>query len=320
MSPGSGVREPSPLSYRLTAVTKTRSLPAVAAGLVLAIAGCAHSTGTPVVNPVWHSCAADRDPNGGGTDALPRLDASFAPVAAVICRTVDQKRPGGGTDQLAVEDRATDVTALVTALRLPDGKHTDGGCTLDLVVPPWLVLLDAQSRWIRPGVPIDGCHHPRREVLNAISALHTTRVSSHLLRTVISDGAAASGCGQDYSDMAWAQLRNDPTRTAAPTAVPTPAAPVKVCIFRVPASERGGPKPGADYESNLTLTPQQWDAVEHELTHAGPPAPCRTSASRIAVLDDGTVAELDGCRLVRIGGMVRQGTPALAALLDRKGR
>jgi hypothetical protein len=49
----------------------------------------------------------------------------------------------------------------------------------------------------------------------------------------------------------------------------------------------------------------------------------RTALSRPAAgahrAAEGTVA-LDGCRLVLIGGMTRQGTPALAALLTPKGR
>lgn len=287
---------------------------------MMTMAGCAQSKGTPVVNPAWQSCAAADAANGGGATGLPRLAAGFMPVAAVLCRTVEQRRPGGGTDQLAAEDRATDVTALATALRLPDGGRTGGGCSTDLVGTPWLALIDAQGRWVRPGVPIDGCHHPRREVLTAIGALRTTRVSAHFRTTTISDAAAASGCGQDYSDMAWATRRNDPTRTAAPTAVPTPDAPVKICIFRVPASEQGSPKPGADYESSRTLTSAQWNAVRKELAEAGPPAACTVPASRIAVFDGGTVAELDGCRMVLVGGMVREGTPALVGLLDRKGQ
>jgi hypothetical protein len=225
-----------------------------------------------------------------------------------------------GTDQLAVEDRVTDITALVTALRLPDGGKAGDGCTTDLVATPWLALIDAQGRWVRPGVPIDRCNHPRREVLTALDALHTTQVSSRFLNTTISDGAAASGCGQDYSDMAWATLRNDPTRTAAPTAVPTPDATVKVCIFRVPAREQGGLKPGADYKSSLAQFSAQWHAVRQELARAGPPAACTVPGSLIAVFDGGTVVELDGCRLVLLGGMVRQGTPALVRILDQRGR
>lgn len=120
--------------------------------------------------------------------------------------------------------------------------------------------------------------------------------------------------------MAWGTRRNDPTRTAAPTAVPSLKAQVKVCVFRVPASEQGGPKPGAEYESSLTLTSVRGNAVRKELAKAGPPAACQVPASRIAVFDGGTVAELDGCRMVLVGGMVRQGTPALVGLLDRKGR
>ena len=44
--------------------------------------------------------------------------------------------------------------------------------------------------------------------------------------------------------------------------------------------------------------------------------PAMFRGRRIAVLGGGTVAELDGCRLVLVGGRVRQGTPALAGLLS----
>lgn len=53
------------------------------------------------------------------------LDEKFQPVAAIICRSDSEPHPGGGSDLVAVEERADDITALVAALRLPDQSVRD---------------------------------------------------------------------------------------------------------------------------------------------------------------------------------------------------
>jgi hypothetical protein len=98
--------------------------------------------------------------------ALPRLDAAdgFVAVAAVFWGVVPEERADGGTDTVAIEERGTDIAALVDALRLPDARSTGGMCDLSRVLPPWLALVDAGGRWVRPGVPFDTCGKPRIEV------------------------------------------------------------------------------------------------------------------------------------------------------------
>ena len=106
-----------------------------------------------------------------------------------------------------MEERADEVAALVAALRLPDEKSTADVCTLEAPLIPWLALLDAQGRWVRE---------------------------------IESDEAAASGCGQRWADMVWVTGQFGGGQDTSPSALPADDADVRVCIYRVPASEQGG--------------------------------------------------------------------------------
>ncbi|GAA2707083.1 hypothetical protein [Actinoplanes palleronii] len=123
------------------------------------------ASGGPKVHSQWMSCAVK---TGDGQDALtlPRLTGSFPAVSAVICD--DRPQPGATG---SAEVRATDITALLATLRLPDEGATAQACTQELPFVPWLVLLDAQGRWIRPGVPVDSCGKPRQEFRDAYRKL-----------------------------------------------------------------------------------------------------------------------------------------------------
>jgi hypothetical protein len=281
--------------------------------------------GSPEVHPRWESCTADGPrPSfgfGGATDAggLPALDDSFTPVAAVLCRTAPLKRVGGGEDMVAGEDRATDIAALVAALRLPDEKRSNGPCTADLVLPPWLALLDASGRWIRPGIPVDACGKPRREFRDALAALKTTRVAGHTVGQIESDAAAQAGCSRRWADMAWVTSRNSPPTASPPVFAPDDAA-VGVCVYRVPAGERGGMKPAGDFQSGGKLPAGRWAAIRKALTATGPATRCTTPAGRFAVLRTPTgdvYVQADGCRQVFVdhGGALRTASPALLSLI-----
>jgi hypothetical protein len=300
--------------------------------MVLTVGGCAAAGSTPDVGsvpdagplkiePKWESCAvaAPTQDLAGPSDTagLPHLDDSFAPVSAVICRSLPVKRPGGGEDMAAVEDRAGDVTALVTALRLPDKERTDNPCTADAVILPFVALIDADGRWVRAGVPIDECAKPRREVRTALEQLTTQRVSTRTLATLESDQAAAAGCGQTWGDMVWATGQMDGGK-GSPGAPAADDATVSICVYRVPASEQGSGKPAGQFESGGKFA--NWAAVKRELAAATPAAPCTTPADRFAVLHTpaGDVyVEADGCTRVLIdnGNALRTGTPKLVALV-----
>ena len=295
--------------------------------LVCAVAGCAGPTtggdaGPPVLHPRWESCAAAAPAAEAGQDALtmPRLTDDFRPVAAVICRTVPERRASGGEDLLAVEERAGDVTALLGALRLPDEEPTDGACTMDLPHVPFLVLLDEQGRWVRPGVPVDACGKPRQEFRTAVEQLATERVSSRVQAQLESDEAAAAGCSQTHADMVWVSGTHDLDGGTAD--LPSSDAAVRLCHYQVPEGERGGGKPAGTFVSGRTLTAAEWTAVRRELAAAGPATACTTPSSRFVLLHPpaGQIyVEADGCRRVLFetgtGPALRQGSPALTKLL-----
>jgi hypothetical protein len=311
----------------------------VAAAMVATVAGCAGETGTPPgppVEPAWTSCdAAVPDESAsapprldrlGGADVsrLPRLDDSFRPVAAVLCLSAPLRRPDGGMDLTATESRADDVTALVAALRLPDQRRTGSACTLEAYQPPFLVLLDAQARWVRPGMPQDECGKIRREVRDALQALRPTPVSSRPIREMESSEAAAAGCPQQWADMVW--VTGGWGASDQPAVVPPGFdGPVRVrfCVYQVPAEQQRTGKPAGDFVAGRYLSDEQWAGAGREIEAAAPAGSCTTPANRFAVLHPAggeLYVELDGCRrlLAQTAGgeqTLRQASPALLATL-----
>lgn len=293
--------------------------------------------GTPPVQPVWRSCPiqapgpADRLPHlAAGNDALglPLLGDDFPAVAAVLCGVGPRQRPGGGEDLAATESRADEVAALVEALRLPDEPPADGPCTTDLPMVPWLALLDAQGRWVRPGVPSDACGKPRIEVRDAIAALRLKPVSARPIRQLESAEAAAAGCSQTWADMVWVETNNGSGAPAASMgALPARAAQVRLCVYRVPASEQGNGKPAGDFTYGGPLATDRWVAVERSIRAAGPAKRCNTPASRFALLapvagGSEVYVELTGCRRIlatSVSGKhaLRQANDALIDLLGQ---
>jgi hypothetical protein len=303
--------------------------------LALAVGGCAGTAagdgrpaGAPAVQDRWESCAVAQ-PGGldGAHDALglQRLDDSFQPVAAVVCLAAPAKRAGGGTDLIAGEQRADDIAALVAALRLPDQSRTGGACTMDLPFVPWLALLDAQGRWIRPGIPADACGKPRREFRDAYQAVKMTPVATRPVREIESDEAASAGCEQRWADMVWVTGEWGGGRSSAPAAgLPADDAEVRVCFYRVPADQRGNGKPAGEFEKGGRLPAAKWTTVKREVAAAAPAAACATPATRFALvrLPAGEIyVEADGCRRVLLESRTAQSaallkaTPALAAQL-----
>ncbi|MEV0809607.1 hypothetical protein [Micromonospora sp. NPDC050200] len=311
-------------------------------GLSLAVAGCTgtapdgdataarqRSPGPPAIHLSWESCAAatsgmEVDLSGSQEAlSLPYLDEGFQPVAAVVCRVEPQQRPAGGSDLVAVEEWADDVAPLVVALRLPDETSTEDACTLELPFVPWLALLDAQGRWVRPGVATDGCGKPRPEFRTAYDQLPAKRVTTRVPRELESDEAAASGCSQQWAATVWVTGQLSGGQDTTPNALPADDADARVCIYRVPEGEQGDAKPAGEFESGGELPAARWTALRQELSTAGPAVTCSTPGSRFAVLHlpAGLIyVEADGCRRVLIesgngSGALRQGTAKLTSLL-----
>jgi hypothetical protein len=281
--------------------------------------------GTPQVHPAWASCPAD---GLGGDEALtlPLLDDSFRPVRAVVCGSGSQKRPDGGTDAVAVEDRADDIAALLAALRLPDEPRTDGPCAAVGFAGPWLALLDEQGRWIRPGLPVTECEWPRPELRAAVDDLTLSRVDTRVLQETESAEAAAADCSQQAADMVWATAEY---ADVADARLAGDDAPVRLCVYVVPERLRGDVKPVGDFESGGPLPAQRWTAVRRHLAAAAPATACGTPASRFALLfavGMQAYVELDGCRRALVPAVgptpaaytVRQAPTAVVTLLEQQ--
>ncbi|WP_433114999.1 hypothetical protein [Micromonospora sp. CA-246542] len=291
----------------------------------------------------WTSCAKIAPqagavlpvPPGAGGSATPagvepragRIDGNFVPSTAVLCGRDVVPKAGGGREQVATERRADDIGPLVAALGLADQERGRGevACTADMLVPPWLALLDDRGRWLRPYLPTDACGKPRPEVRAALDGLRLTTVDSRTVGQVESSEAEAAGCAQRWSDMVWVEATLGRPGRVAPGAGPK-AGPLRLCVYQVPPSERGSGKPGGDFVYGRPLPPQRQADVLRALASTPPAAECATPASRFAVLQgvDGSgpewYVELDACRRFLVvappgGSQLGQGDAALAALL-----
>ncbi|BCJ39646.1 hypothetical protein GCM10010168_78990 [Actinoplanes ianthinogenes] len=273
------------------------------------------TTGRPAVHDRWTSCAAEGAEHGQDALELPHLDGSFTPASAVICMIGPKQRPGGGLDLMATESRAGDIAALLTALRLPDEPGTAEACTLEMPFVPWLALLDDQGRWIRPGVPVDSCGKPRKAFRDAYEKLRTEQVSAKVVRNLDSDLAAATGCAQDWKDELTVARHDSTGGTPSPEPLPAADATVKVCVYRVPADQRGSELPVGRLESGRSLSPAEWTTARAQLAASAPATPCTGQATRFAVLNSGPSwlnVEADGCRQVLLHpGTIRQASAAL---------
>ncbi|GGQ43823.1 hypothetical protein [Couchioplanes azureus] len=299
------------------------------------------SPGVPQIHPRWQSCANEPSTRPGPDDSkaltLPHLTDTFQPVAAIICAGGPQRRPDGGQDAVAIEDRVNDVATLLTALRLPDepplfepADDDDSpitACTMDLVVPPWLVLLDAEGRWVRPGIPFDACGKPRVEVLTAVEKAQRTRIATRVLHEIESAEAAATGCSDEWADMVWVYGTDSAARPTEDLAkLADDGSPVRACIYRVPAGEQRSDKPRGEVVSRNLLPAERWAAIRRHVQAAGPVQACSTPASHFALLLPGEIyVELDGCRRILApaaprgdgtsSDTLRQAPAALPALL-----
>jgi hypothetical protein len=258
--------------------------------------------------------------------ALPRLGGDFTPDAVVICGQEAQRSVGGGEDLMATERRSNDVAALVTALRLPDEPETVTACTADAELLPWLALVDADGRWVRPDIPVGRCGKSRPEVREALGALSLTTVASWKVAVLVSAEAAAAGCSQGWkAELSLATEENLTRRGVLPEPFPA-GRQIRLCVFEVLKSDPGT----GNFVHGTVLPVDRRTAIEHALKAAGSAEPCSARASRFAVLrattgeDPGTYVELDGCHRIMVtphpdagGPAIAQGDAALAELIDK---
>ncbi|GAA3455350.1 hypothetical protein [Dactylosporangium matsuzakiense] len=284
-------------------------------------------SGAPEIHDAWTSCRQEADPSTFEPTivlSLPRLPAGFEPAELVVCSAGTQQRPDGGEDFVQLERRGRDVAAVTAALRLPSAPLTGNPCTADLPGIPWFAVLDAAGHWLRPGVAADACGKIRFEARTAVEHAQLTVVATTVLGESRSASSAASGCPMGYGNMVAAETAGGRLPGAEPDA---PTGEMRVCLYTVAPAERGGDKPAGRFDRGGQISAAAWAPLRTTLLAAGPPAPCTANAGRFALIrraDNNLGAvyfELDGCHRLLFetasGSAVRQGTPALAAELER---
>lgn len=287
------------------------SVPAtVIAGLLLA--GCTVAThpADATVYDSWPGCNSFRSqlgPDGGVLpDPTPALgDAGavptgFTPVAAADCSIDSRSQPDGSVALALVEQRAGKIDALVAALAQPSLTGHVQACPAVGWTQPWLVLLDARGRWVRPTIPTDECDLPRKTYDDAVRATRFTDRATRVLRTIQSSAAVKTGCDQQTTDMIDFAIAHDETHGLWKTTA-WPPGRIRVCRYSVAAGEVGNEKPQADFVSGEVVAGGRRDALLHELAGSRPGTTCTTAVSRFATLTTAArnnapvYVELTGC-------------------------
>ncbi len=278
---------------------------------------------------LWTSCdTVAPDHSMIGTDAigLAKLADDFSPVAAVVCDEQHVQHADGSEELVAFERRAEDIDALVAALRLPDEPRTTNPCTMELRGVRWFVLLDADGRWVRPGLPVEACGKVRMEVVDAALALQTTEVSSRVVRVLVTAEQAVTGCAPGWSNVVAMHTQTSGVSQSLPTAPALPGGDVRLCVYTVPADQRGTEKPAGEVVSGGVLGPDRVAAIAAALPQLPLAQECTGPAGSFAILftsgnHDAVYVELDGCRRVLMyapdgRAWLGQADEAFLALLD----
>jgi hypothetical protein len=153
-----------------------RTVPAVLAAALLATA-CGADEPPRQAAPVRvaATCPPAGEQVGGGG-----VPADFRATAVIRCTSQVRQLPGRRGDWLVrVEERAAaGLERLLAELRRPSDPRDPGrSCTLEQLIVPYFMLIDAAGQAMVPAVPTDDCGKPRPEIVEALNALRYRTVS-----------------------------------------------------------------------------------------------------------------------------------------------
>ena len=277
-------------------------LAALALAMVAAGCGKVPSSGEPVwVEPVCPKDGAlGPGPVAPGQEPTPRsvVPDGFVTAWVLRCRTEIRDLPSKGRWSVIVTERAdTDAAELVEQLRTPSDPRSTDACTLEMVVPPHFLLVDAAGNAFLPTMPTDGCGKPRAEARNLLNELAFRTLSEVPLNQVQSQGSVDTGCSDSWKDELTI-VGTDARPAPAKPASFTPTGSIRVCVYdRI----SGGDLPVGQFSRAHTISGDAAAALVAALNNAGPAAACSAPHTRFAVLSsNGTASwatvELDGCR------------------------
>jgi hypothetical protein len=260
------------------------------------------------------------------------LPADAHPVSLLRCEPETRAIPDQGQWTVIDTVRSTgSIDAFVSALRAayvkppeapPTGDHL-GGCALVLYVAQPVTLVDADGTAYSVGIPFWGvCPAPDPDVTKALAAVPTTVVSTDLIRQVESPGAQASGCAQQFAEMAFV-IATQPSLSGSQRpffSAPDPDKAITACFYTLD-NNADRVKPAGNFQSFATITGSQGAVIYDGLMNAPvvTSTSCKDPAAEYAVVSPGgsrgqwSIVELTGCKLAASDtGSLRQ--PAQAVL------
>ncbi|WP_194908606.1 hypothetical protein [Catenulispora rubra] len=247
------------------------------------------------------------------------LPASAHPVSLLECVQDFQDVAGQGQFSVVNTVRSTgSVDAFVSALRAayvrPPEPTPQGGsysCAAIGYTPQWLALIDADGTVYRVEIPFWGvCSAPDRNVTTVLAtvlaAVPTKVTSTERIRQTVSPGAKASGCEQQFAEMAFVGAQLSGSAANRPFfAGQNAGKPFRVCYYKL-TDTTDKTKPAGDFETATIITGTPATTIYDGLTNA-PTATnaknCTSPATEYAVLftnsgaGDWSVVELNGCKL-----------------------
>jgi hypothetical protein len=227
--------------------------------------------------------------------AAVQVDA-FHAVAAITCYQETRELPGQGEWLVSVRRVATSgVPALQAALELPNQSTTDGGCDLVGIEVPPIVLVDAAGHAMQPTVPVDGCHQPLKAFWAAIDQVTWHEVEVRPIRSVVTPGAQAAQCQQEFKNMT--AVLGSASGTVASSGGPIfdpQVSAVRVCLYQA----TGSGLDGGTFERGVDLSAADTRKLLAALTGPGRGTDCpaqRQFAAITAADGEWATVELGGC-------------------------
>ncbi len=283
---------------------------AAAVALVLALSSACSALAAPrtpaPVQASWPGCEAlgafvtDRGQQPSGQGGVP---SGFTPDRVVLCER-EVRTTAAGEVGVELERSATDVGPLLIYLARPSERSSNGPCTADGWLAPWLFLLDADGRYVAPEIPVDGCGKPfgwydDRDHLAWQRPAYTDRV---VREVPVGENAQArvTGCPTTYDDVLDASAASTRRRPGGFTEDPFGGRPLRYCTYDV-----------ADGSDPRSVFVGGYDLVEDEraqlvaalLSAPEATAACSARPTDLTVVGSkeggpSLLVETDGCRRV----------------------
>lgn len=285
----------------------------VSAGLlafvfVLSAAGCGKATQPPGSGPdspdasafVDLDCPKEHTPGldpGGVPVARSELPADFVTAWVHRCRAESRAKPREGTVIMQIVERAdAPATELIEQLRRPSDPRTNQPCTLEMVAPPYFLLVDATGRAILPAIPTDPCGKPRPEATRALDAMTFHIVSETQIGQAQSQLSIDTGCSDSWKDMVTIEADRAQPAPATPL-WSTPDDTLRVCLYDLTGTQTS---PAGTLRAGRVVDGTVAAALVAALDRTGAATACSAPHTRFAVVSGPSgaeaVAELDGCR------------------------